>query len=427
MPSLSIFAEAAVRYLSFLRSQYWDTERRGAHIRTSLQETLVAAARIPFYAKRFDCDPRSREFQTLPILRRSEVPQLNQSVRLLYPLTTKFSSDSSSGSTGMPVEFLFDRAHQVSRFAARARYLHENGWTPLRSSIWLIYTGSYTGTEDRSLIRNRLLPLTYFPEIPTDFRSLALEIGRIDPFCLYAYPSFLDALLDALKSSGIKLRSLRQVLTGSEVLEDHLRQKTRRIMGVDISDNYGSTEAFIAWQCHGGKYHINAEHVFVEVVDEDGAPSGAGEMGRVLVTTLQNRLMPLVRYEIGDYAIAATEPCKCGRTLPTLNRVIGRTVNLFRLRGGKLLSPWLLMGALRDRLEVKQYQIVQQAIDRFLIKLVVDQPWTPEQERLLHEDFLRVMGTEVTLTLERVEEIARTPGRKFMSTISNYDADVLSR
>src|SRR6202021_2920702 len=104
---------------------------------------------------------------------------------------------------------------------------------------------------------------------------------------------------------------------------------------------------------------------FLEVVDERGAPSRAGEMGRVLVTTLQNHLMPLVRYEIGDYAIVATEPCICGRTLPALDRVIGRSVNLFRLRGGRLLSPWLLMGAVRDRLELKQYQIVQYAFDRF--------------------------------------------------------------
>src|SRR5271155_2868873 len=175
MASLSIFAGAAVRYPGFLRSQYLD------HARQAIQlETLRA---------------RTLEFQTLPILRRSEVPKLNQSVRSRYPSTTTFSSDSSSGSTGMPVEFLFDRSHQVSRFAARARYLHENGWTPLRRSVWLIYTGSYTGTEDRSLIRSRLLPLTYFPEISTDFRSLAAEIGRIDPVCVYAYPSFLDALL----------------------------------------------------------------------------------------------------------------------------------------------------------------------------------------------------------------------------------------
>jgi phenylacetate-coenzyme A ligase PaaK-like adenylate-forming protein len=418
MASLGIFAGAAVQYRKLLRSQYWNLDRQAAYVRTHLDETLLAAARIPFYAKRFDGDPRSREFRTLPILSRSDVAKLNESVRSLYPLNAWFSSDSSSGSTGMPAEFLFDTSHQAGRFAARARYLFESGWTPFRKSVWLIYTGFYTVTEDRALIRSRLLPFTYFPEISTDFRNLALEIARIDPVCLYAYPSFLDALLDGLKSTGIRLRSLRHVLTGSEVVDHHLRQRTRSIAGLDIADNYGSTEGFVAWQCDRGKYHVNSEHVLVEIVDEGGAPSRPGEMGRVLLTTLQNRLMPLVRYEIGDYAIASTEPCKCGRTPPLLERVVGRSVNLFRLRGGKLLSPWLLMGALRDRIELKQYQIVQHAIDRFEITLVIDQPWLPEQERLLREDFSRIIGNEVELSLQRVASIGRTPGRKFMSTVS---------
>src|ERR1017187_2265056 len=418
MASLGIFAGAAVQYRKLLRSQYWNLDRQAAYVRTHLDETLLAAARIPFYAKRFDGDPRSREFRTLPILSRSDVAKLNESVRSLYPLNAWFSSDSSSGPTGRPAEFLFDTSHQAGRCAARARYLFESGWTPFRKSVWLIYTGFYTVTEDRALIRSRLLPFTYFPEISTDFRNLALEIARIDPVCLYASPSFLDALLDGLKSTGIRLRSLRHVLTGSEVVDHHLRQRTRSIAGLDIADNYGSTEGFVAWQCDRGKYHVNSEHVLVEIVDEGGAPSRPGEMGRVLLTTLQNRLMPLVRYEIGDYAIASTEPCKCGRTPPLLERVVGRSVNLFRLRGGKLLSPWLLMGALRDRIELKQYQIVQHAIDRFEITLVIDQPWLPEQERLLREDFSRIIGNEVELSLQRVASIGRTPGRKFMSTVS---------
>ena len=83
-----------------------------------------------------------------------------------------------------------------------------------------------------------------------------------------------------------------------------------RTFGVAVADNYGSTEAFLAWACPAGSYHINAEHVIVEVVDDAGNPARPGAPGRVLVTTLQNRIMPLVRYEIGDYARRARHmPC----------------------------------------------------------------------------------------------------------------------
>jgi phenylacetate-CoA ligase len=420
--SLSILAKAAAQHLSLLRSQYWDREKQAAYIQSRLEQTLQAAARISFYAERFEGDPCASEFGRLPILQRADVPLLNHAVRSAFPAKTKYSSDCSSGSTGMPVEFLFDQSHQASRFAARARYLRENRWNPARSNVWLIYTGAYTGSEDRNLIQTHLMPLNHFLPIPTDFRRLALEVGRFDPAFLYAYPSFLEALMDALQQTGVRLRSLQRIFCGSEVLNDHVRSRARSLFGVDISDNYGSTEAFIAWQCPSGKYHINSEHVFVEIVDEQGAPSPAGEMGRVLVTTLQNNLMPLVRYEIGDYAVASVEQCQCGRTLPTLDRVVGRSVNLFRLRGGQLLSPWILMGAVRDRIEVKQFQVVQQAIDQFLVKVVADKMVSPDQKESLQADFSRFIGYEVNVLVEQVAEIPRTTGGKFMTTISELAA-----
>ena len=322
----------------------------------------------------------------------------------------------------MPVEFLFDRSHQLGRFAARARYLRENGWSPARRNVWLVYLGSYVGGEDLKLIRSRLLFRTRFLSIPSDFCELAKELCRLDPVYLYAYPAFLDALIDGMQQTGVRLASLQRVFTGAEVLEDHVRSRAKRLLGVDISDNYGSTEAFIAWQCPAGKYHVNAEHVLVEIVDEQGHPAAPGEMGRVLVTTLQNHLMPLVRYEIGDYAVAAGDPCRCGRTLPTLDRIVGRGVNLFQLKCGRLLSPWLLMGAVRDRVEVSQFQIVQKTIDWFLVRVVADRPLSLSEQELIRTDFAKFIGSNVQVTFERVAEIARTRAGKFMSTVSEVTA-----
>jgi phenylacetate-coenzyme A ligase PaaK-like adenylate-forming protein len=418
MTVLFTLAGALPRYLRLLRSQYWDQETLENNTRSRINETLQAAARIRFYAERFGGAGHIQDFRSLPVLRRAEIPQLNQSVRSLYRPATRFCADSSSGSTGMPVELLFDRSHQRGRFAARGRYLSENGWSPIQRNVWLIYLGSYTGSEDQTLIHSRWLLRTRFLTIPADFRELAIELQRLDPVCLYAYPAFLDALLDALERAGCELPSLRWAFTGSEVLDDHVRSRAKRLLGVDIADNYGSTEAFIAWQCPLGKYHLNAEHVFVEIVDENGNPVAPGEMGRVLITTLENHLMPLVRYEIGDYAVAATDRCNCGRTLPTIGRIVGRGMNLFRLNGGRLLSPWLLVAALRDRVEVRQFQIVQPAIDRFVVKFVDDQPMLPTRQELIRADFAKLVGPDAQVAFERVAEIPRTRGGKFMTALS---------
>ena len=167
------------------------------------------------------------------------------------------------------------------------------------------------------------------------------------PEFLYTMPSNLDGLLRVFEQRAIRLDSLRCIFSGGEVLEDSIRERTRHLLGVEIRDNYGSTEGFIAWQCPAGSYHINAEHVTVEIVDESGIPVAPGQMGRILITTLENRLMPLIRYEIGDYAIASNDLCTCGRTLPVLGKVIGRGINLFRLPGGRLKSPWPLVGPIK--------------------------------------------------------------------------------
>ena len=118
------------------------------------------------------------------------------------------------------------------------------------------------------------------------------------------------------------------------MLEDSMRSQTRRILGVEIADNYGTTEAFVGWQCPVGSYHVNSEHVLVEIVDENGRRVSSGQAGRVVITTLENRLMPLIRYDLGDYATILDEPCACGRTLPRIGNILGRAINLFRLPNG---------------------------------------------------------------------------------------------
>ena len=104
--------------------------------------------------------------------------------------------------------------------------------------------------------------------VSTDLATQFKRIVEIDPFYLYMFPSNLEAMLQFLEDANLKLPSLRLVFTVAETVDDALRQRASRILGVEIADNYGATEGFIAWQCPQGSYHINAEHVLVELVDE---------------------------------------------------------------------------------------------------------------------------------------------------------------
>jgi phenylacetate-CoA ligase len=419
MAMLSILVRAANRYRGLTRSQFWSENQLRRYSKTVLQDTLHAAAHIPFYATRWGGLPEERDFSKLPTTRRSEVAELNRSVRSLYPSGRRFSCDSSSGSTGMPTEFLFDASHQIGRLAGRMRYLRANGWTPLAQTAWLIYAVfRSTGAEDERLMRSPLRMSNHFLPASPDLTATIDQLCRLDPIFLYTFPSYLEILLSRLAETGRTLPSLRKIFSGAEVLEDSLRQRTKATLGIDIAENYGSTEAFLAWECPAGNHHINAEHVLVEIVDEAGAAVAPGQTGKVLVTTLQNRLAPLVRDEIGDYAVAADGKCDCGRTLPLIGKIIGRGMNLFRLGDGRLISPWHLATAVRQRAELKQFQIVQNSVGRFTIKFVSDCSLLAEAKETIRAGFRRVLGNEVTVAFDKVTEVPRTLGGKYMTALS---------
>src|SRR5271170_1219565 len=123
------FGGALPRYLRLRQSQYWPPDRLNRYIEAHLSESLNAASRIPFYADRLDRKVKLPGLTKLPILPRAEIPALAASVKSLHRSESLLTS-RTSGSTGMPVSFFFDASHQAGRFAARARYLRENGWDP---------------------------------------------------------------------------------------------------------------------------------------------------------------------------------------------------------------------------------------------------------------------------------------------------------
>jgi len=407
------FLGAAPQYAHLLRSQYWSPDRLRRYTEEHLARALEAAGRIPFYRERFGATPVGpADLPRLPIVSRREIPLLVDSVRSLDPSVRRYvDSSRTSGSTGMPVSFLYDAPHQATRFAARARYLRAHGWTPLSRNCWIIST-SIQSPDAVFSRRARWFGARFLSHL-VSLEEQAHWLRELDPAFLYAYPVNLDGLSRMFEAERWRLPSLRRIFSGSEVLEPSLRERLRRVFGVEVADNYGSTEAFLAWQCPAGSYHMNAEHVLLEIVDDAGQPVGAGEMGRVLVTTLHNRVMPLIRYAIGDYAFAAGESCECGRTLPLIGAIAGRELNLFVDGQGKRIVPWALFRPLTARGWVKQYQIVQRP-GRLVVRFVADREMGPDDEAEIRQHFATVLRSAAAVELDRVAHIPRAPSGKFM-------------
>ena len=235
---------------------------------------------------------------------------------------------------------------------------------------------------------------------------------------LLIYPNALGALIGTAERRGERLEDLRVVRTVGEVVTDSLRERCRAVLGVPIVDAYTCQEAgYLALECpESGLYHVMAEAVIVEVLRPDGTACGEGETGKVVITDLHNHATPIVRYALGDLAEVGG-PCGCGRGLPTIRRIVGRSRNLLRLPDGTRV--WPSLGGFGDRgylhvVPILQFQLQQTALDLIEIRLVTERPLTAEEEELVKERTLQAIGHPFRIEFRYFEgRLPRPPSGKF--------------
>jgi phenylacetate-CoA ligase len=230
--------------------------------------------------------------------------------------------------------------------------------------------------------------------ISTDVETQLRWLQKVDPHILLTYPANLDALLTQMRHEGIALARLREVRTVSGTVTAALRERCRQVLGAPLTDLYSAQEVgVIALQCpDSGLLHVQSEHVLVEVLDEQGQPCREGEIGQVAVTDLHNFAMPLIRYALRDWAEVGPA-CSCGRGLPTLRRVVGRTRNMAMNPEGKLFWPVLETRRMLEAIpHLRQYQFEQTAENAITARLVCAPAPSPEQLRTLQATLEQMLG-----------------------------------
>jgi len=116
--------------------------------------------------------------------------------------------------------------------------------------------------------------------------------------------------------------------------------------------------------------------------------------------------------------VAADGPCRCGRTLPLIGRVEGRNINLFRTADNRLVSPYAITKQLESFQALRQHQMVQKAVDRYILRCVASPPLTSEDMTNIRQCFNKGLGARVTVEIQQVDNIPRLPSGKFMIAIS---------
>tara|TARA_R110002126_G_scaffold273866_1_gene418597 strand:+ start:121011 stop:122318 length:1308 start_codon:yes stop_codon:yes gene_type:complete len=245
------------------------------------------------------------------------------------------------------------------------------------------------------------------------------------PYYLATYPSQLLALAEYCEEHEIQLSSLRELRTTGEMLTSKRVNKIKRIWPhVIISDTYSCVEfGNLAQQCpEQHNYHVNTEHVKLEIVDSHGGACGVGEVGKVLVTGLLNYATPLIRYELGDYA-SWGDPCSCGRSLPVLEKIYGRERNRLMMPNGESCFPYL--GEYDDVKDInitmsaiRKFQFIQHTTHDIEIKVVTPHLFSKQEEAYFKQLYQQNLGFPFNISITYHDDIPAGPTGKFEEFVS---------
>lgn len=426
------------------RTEWWTPERMQAQHFKLLGKLLTHCLEtVPFYGDQFasykidDGRPLTAEtWSKIPILKRTDVQTHGKQFVSTADLAKhgSVSERSTSGSTGRP---LVIQTTALATLYARA--------CAVRFMTWHDYDMTAKIANMRGRISREKYPNGFSNETWGKPYNLLFETGpsagissvtpvsevvawlqRESPDYLVSHGHEVDAMARYCLEHKITVPQLRSLSTYGGVVRAPLRALCKQAWGIPLRDVYSAEEVgCIAIQCPDhDHYHIQAENAYVEILDDKDQLCRPGELGRVVVTPLHNYLTPLLRYEIGDCAIPGTD-CFCGRGLPVLTEIAGRTRDMLTIPSGGIASPAFVNGVFQT-FPVLQFQVIQHAPDRLEAKIVRKPDYTTEMEPDIRRKMHEKLPANYDITFSYHEEIPRETGGKyldFISKLSPYRAE----
>lgn len=389
-----------------------------------------AYANVSFYHKKLDeAGVKPDDIKTIedlakiPVSRRSEIQSKSLSEVVAQNVDlSKCVKRATSGSTGMPLTIAVDLKTLAFEEAVWNRALTENGLR-FRDKMAVLH-------DPRSRVSTRQSPIQKFGIMRRKYISIyekvenQLElIEEYAPRCIKGYSSSLAILADFSKSKSVHVNP-SLIFSGAEILHGSTRKLISRVFEAEVFDNYGCNEfALLAWECreHSG-YHMNVDSVIMEFLD-DGEPVAPGEHGEIVCTSLTNRAMPLIRYDIGDVGISGQGECACGRTLPIMKLVEGRADDFLSTMDGRVISPLIFFPYPFDDFEqIRQFRVIQEQKDKLVIQVVPKEGCRIDSEtfKKAATEISSVFGSDMQVefqTLEKIEKDASGKIRKIISYV----------
>jgi phenylacetate-CoA ligase len=329
----------------------------------------------------------------------------------------------TSGTTGEPFEIIHSLEHLVDVYALALRRGSRHGLgvgrrilVPFqsRASAWFEYTSPAAG-----FARIAEFGRPHEPD-PDYWRDTAQRVGLFAPDVLWIHPSQGIELVELLARHGVSPPQPRVVYTLGENLLPALRQWLSDAFTAPVYDLYGMREVHsIAEQCVRGAYHIEAERLWVEVVDDGGQPVPDGVPGEIVVTDLLNTAMPFLRYRTGDIGTIGTARCPCGLPHKTLRLLEGRSYGSVVLPDGTHLELISVARIVR-KYPLRRFQLVQTGQQSLEVLIKALPEFRVEDEQKIDTEIKSLTGPDFDVSIRLVEDEAfyRSGNRKAVDFVT---------
>jgi phenylacetate-coenzyme A ligase PaaK-like adenylate-forming protein len=364
-----------------------------------------------------------QDLQRLPILTKETIRRHGKEAFLRRGADlSRYHSESTTGSTGSPLEVWRTPYARALQLASYMRVLLANNYRPSYKVLGFRRIDKRVSQDESilqrvGLLKWRRVDRTLPVEILTD------EFLAFQPDVLYGNRIHLDLVCQELEKRGIRYGRLKLAIPGGEVVLKSHAERYREVLGGDVAVQYGSTElGTLAFQVAGTDgLRLCEDLTHFEFLDSDGNPTQPGQRSRIIVTDLTNPLMPFIRYDQGDWVVLAARGEQETESWSRLESVEGRQNDMCVLPDGSRFLWLVPFDVMNNYPGVNQFRVIQKTRSLFQIQLAADSDYVDSIRDSVISDFRRLSPASAQFEIVRVEQLTPDPTGKLRTLVCEAD------
>lgn len=414
-------------YKSFLEQLEANKFESGERLAGITEERLAgilhgAVQQVPHYRRLGLTAPALSDF---PLLGREEVANNTEQFVSEKYRTRDLIALFTGGSSASPLKVYISRAVRQMTYAFWQSFYNEMDFRIGDKKASFVGRKVQEPDDDtppfwRYNLIDKQLILSSYHMSEENLPHYLKKLNEFQPKIIEGYPLSIYRLAEYIINNDVEITfQLTGVSTSSENFSAFHRETIEKAFNCRVFDQYGSAESVVfASECKHGKMHIEPEYGVVEILTSSGELRSEGE-GELVVTTLLNDVMPLIRYRIGDLGEVVREPCPCGRETAILKQLHGK-VGAIIANGDKRVPTAAIAIAFEYLEGIKNAQIIQDTADAVRVRLVKRPGFNPESEQFMIWELRKMLGESLKITTEYVEDIPPEANGKYKMVVQNY-------